>query len=109
MKRTLCLIVILISFLFESCSILQPVLSAEDKALFALKGDEVLYDGKVVGVFGPMEYEYSNGKFQQEISVVQKSFYYDDMTVKIAHFLAIRFPKSKIEVKVPRDDQMDRF
>ena len=74
-----------------------------------LKGDKVLYEGEVVGVFGPMEYEYSNGKFQKEISVVQKSFYYDEMTVKIAHFLSIRFPKSKIEVKVPRDDQLDRF
>ena len=56
-----------------------------------------------------MEYEYSNGKFQKEISVVQKSLYYDAMTVKIAHFLSLRFPKSKIEVKVPRDDQLDRF
>lgn len=92
-----------------SCSVLNPVLTEEEKEKFVLKGDKVLFEGEVVGVFGPMEYEYSNGKFQKEISVVQKSFYYDEMTVKIAHFLSIRFPKSKIEVKVPRDDQLDRF
>ncbi len=109
MKRNIYLTTFLLSFLFASCSIMKPVLSDEDKALFTLKGDEVLYDGKVVCVFGPMEYEYSNGKFQKEISVIQKSSYYDNMTVKIAHFLSSRFPKSKIEVKVPRDDQMDRF
>ena len=89
----------IISFLFLcSCSIINPILTEEEKEKFVLKGDKVLYEG-IVGVFGPMEYEYSNGKFQKEISVVQKSFYYDEMTVKIAHFLSIRFPKSKIESK----------
>ncbi len=101
------LIILLLSLI--SCSIVNPILSDEDRERFVLKGNEVLYDGKVVGIFGPMEYEYSNGKFQKEISVVQKSLYYDAMTVKIAHFLSLRFPKSKIEVKVPRDDQLDRF
>ena len=56
-----------------------------------------------------MEYEYSNGKFQQEISVVQNSAFYDEMTIKIAKFLSLRYPKAKIEVKVPRDDQLDKF
>ena len=60
-----------------SCSVLDPVLTEEEKEKFVLKGDKVLFEGEVVGVFGPMEYEYSNGKFQKEISVVQKSFYYD--------------------------------
>ena len=109
MKNIKSISLIILLLLLSSCSITKPVLSQEEKEKFILKGDKVLYEGEVVGIFGPMEYEYSNGKFQKEISVVQKSFYYDEMTVKIAHFLSIRFPKSKIEVKVPRDDQLDRF
>ena len=48
-----------------SCSVMNPVLTEVEKEKFVLKGDKVLYDGEVVGVFGPMEYEYSNGKFQK--------------------------------------------
>ena len=44
-----------------SCSVLDPVLTEEEKEKFVLKGDKVLFEGEVVGVFGPMEYEYSNG------------------------------------------------
>ena len=65
----------IISFLFLcSCSIINPILSEEEKEKFVLKGDKVLYEGEVVGVFGPMEYEYSNGKFQKE-SVLYKNHF----------------------------------
>tara|TARA_A100001035_G_scaffold138254_1_gene108725 strand:- start:180 stop:461 length:282 start_codon:yes stop_codon:yes gene_type:complete len=91
-----------------SCSSIN-VLQESERLKFSLKGNQVFYENKKVGVIGPMEYEYSNGKFQQEISVVQNSAFYDEMTIKIAKFLSLRYPKAKIEVKVPRDDQLDKF
>ena len=55
-----------------------------------------------------MEYEYSAGNFIMEVSLIQYSAVYDEMTKKIAQFMSQRNPKAKIEVKVPRDDQMDK-
>lgn len=98
-----------LSMFLLSCSVTGPSLSESESSKFALKGDQVFYEEEKVAIIGPMEYEYSNGKFQLEISVVQNSFFYDEMTVKIAEFLSLRYPKAKIEVKVPRDDQLDKF
>ena len=52
-----------------------------------------------------MEYEYSAGNFIMEVSLIQYSAVYDEMTKKIAQFMSQKIVQ--IEVKVP-NDQMDK-
>tara|TARA_A200000113_G_scaffold169484_1_gene154343 strand:+ start:388 stop:714 length:327 start_codon:yes stop_codon:yes gene_type:complete len=93
--------------LITSCNSLT-YLPADEYEKFTVKANEVFYNNHAVAKIGPMEYEYSAGNFIMEVSLIQYSAVYDEMTKKIAQFMSQRNPKAKIEVKVPRDDQMDQ-
>ncbi len=101
----------ILSTLFLSVSLIgcySTKLSQEDMNKFNVKGKEVFYGDKAVAKIGNFEYEYSRGRFQQEVSMVQYSHIYDEMTEKIVKYMASKYPKAKIEVKVIRDDENDQ-
>ncbi len=97
----------IVGFLLFSCST-PAKLSSSESEKFSLRGNEVFYENTAVAKMGPMEYEYNRGSFIVEVSLIQYAAVYDSMTEKIAIFMSSRYPDAKIEVKVPRDDQMDR-
>lgn len=55
-----------------------------------------------------MEYEYFKGNYIMEVSMIQYSPIYNEMTEKIVYFMSNRYPNAKIEVKVVRDDLLDQ-
>ena len=83
-------------------------LSKEELAKFSVKESEVFYNGEAVAKIGNLEYEYNRGRYQMEVSLVQYAGAYNEMTEKIARYVATKYPKAKIEVKVLRDDANDR-
>ena len=83
-------------------------LSNSELANFKIKDDQVLYMDKAVAKIGNFEYEYHNGKYTMEVSLIQNSAMYNEMTEKIVAFMATRYPNAKIEVKVNRDHILDQ-
>lgn len=83
-------------------------LSKEEIAKFEVKSNEVYYENVAVAKIGNLEYEYNRGRYQMEVSLVQYAGAYNDMTEKIARYVATKYPKAKIEVKVVRDDRNDK-
>ena len=55
-------------------------LSNDEYVKFGLEQNEVTYNSNPVAKIGNLEYEYTNGKFQLEVSLVQYSATYDEMT-----------------------------
>lgn len=100
------IIILIASLSIVACSTTSS-LSKSESSKFSVKADKIYYENNAVAKVGPMEYEYNYGKFQVEVSVIQYSSIYDDMTKKIAQYMAQRHPKAKIEVKIPRDDKRD--
>ncbi|MBL6657431.1 MAG: hypothetical protein ISR00_03635 [Flavobacteriales bacterium] len=98
---------LVIVLLVASCNSFT-YLPTDEYEKFTVKANEVFYNNNAVAKMGPMEYEYSAGNFILEVSLIQYSAVYDEMTKKIAQFMSQRHPKAKIEIKVPRDDQMDK-
>ena len=96
------LFVFCFSLFVAGCSPTEKLPQSEiDK--FSVKGDEVFYEGKAVAQYESMEYEYYRGHFTLEYSMKQYEGGYNEMTEKIAKFLASKHPDAKIEVKVAKD------
>lgn len=91
-----------LAILVFSCSS-NKGLSKEEEAKFSTQGYEILYEGKAVAKYDNKEYEYSNGKFQFEFSVVQYDPSNTALTEKMARFLAKKHPDCKIEIKLQND------
>ncbi len=100
MKKVL--IFLSIAFLSIACSTPEP-LSVAEMAKFETKGYEVLYEGKAVAKYINKEYEYINGVYQFEFSVVQYGAANFELTEKIAKYLVSRHPEAKIEIKLEHD------
>lgn len=78
-------------------------LSPQEEAKFAMRGFEVLYEGKPVAKYDNKEYEYSNGKFIFEYSIIQYDPSNMELTEKMARYLAKKNPGAKIEIKLQQD------
>ena len=72
-------------------------------AKFSTKGKSVYYADEKVATVGSFEYEYYEGNYALEVSMIQHSAIYNDMTEKIVYFMSSTYPYAKIEVKVERD------
>lgn len=83
-------------------------LSNVELSKFRIDGDHVFFDDKKVARIGNMEYEYFKGNYIMEVSMIQYSPIYNEMTEKIVYFMSNRYPNAKIEVKVVRDDLLDQ-
>lgn len=104
--------IILLIVLFSACSMSEftsqskyqlPPLSADEMAKFSTKGKSVYYLDEKVATVGSFEYEYYEGNYSLEVSMIQHSAIYNDMTEKIVYFMSSTYPEAKIEVKVERD------
>ena len=104
--------ILLLVALFSACSMSQSTtqkkyqlkkLSSDEMAQFTTKGKSVYYADEKVASVSSLEYEYYNGDYLLEVSMIQHSASYNDMTQKLVYFMSSTYPHAKIEVKVERD------
>ena len=78
-------------------------LSADEMAKFTTKGKSIYYANEKVATVGSFDYEYYEGNYALEVSMIQHSPIYNEMTEKIVYFMSTTYPYAKIEVKVERE------
>lgn len=98
--------------LFSSCTLSEMTsqsnykiaeLSDDELARFEAKGKSLFYNNKKVATIGSLDYEYYEGNYIMEVSMIQHSAIYNEMTEKIAYYMSSNYPEAKIEVKVERE------
>lgn len=104
-------LILLVGF-FTACSVNESStqinyqlteLSADEMAKFSTKGKSLYYVDEKVATVGSFDYEYQEGNYALEVSMIQHSAIYNDMTEKIVYFMSSTYPYAKIEIKVERD------